>query len=94
MLDNPNIRLSMYRREYNQIYDTNYELVDLQDYVRFSMTETDNQYEYMLIADPRANNQMELAIGTNLMTGTYRLVFKLYDDDTLIGDITKYIIIK
>ena len=95
LLSNPNIRISIYRRLYNQIYETNYEIVDLQDYVRFSMTSTDDvNYEYMLISSPRATNQMELALGNSLLTGTYRLVFKLYDNDTLIGDVTEYIIIK
>ena len=94
LLSNPNIRLAMYRRRYDQIYDTNYELVDLQDYVRFPLTTTNNEYEYMLINSPRATNSMELAMGTNMLTGTYRLVFMLYDNDTLIGDVTEYIIIK
>ena len=94
MLTNPNIRISMYRRMYNQVYDTNYELVDLQDYVGPSLTTTTNNYEYMLINGPLAVNQRELALDTNLVTGTYRLVFKLYDGDTLIGDVIEYIIIK
>jgi hypothetical protein len=29
-----------------------------------------------------------------LRTGTYKLVFKLYDNNTFIGDVTRYIIIK
>jgi hypothetical protein len=29
-----------------------------------------------------------------LLTGTYRLVFSLYDNDTKIGDIIRYIIIR
>ena len=48
----------------------------------------------MLIEGPRPTNQMELAMDTGLLTGTYRLVFKLYDNDTLIGDVIDYIIIK
>ena len=94
LLDNPNIRISMYRRKYDQVYDTNYELVDLQDYVKFALTTTSNTSEYKLIDGPRPTNQMELAMDTGLLTGTYRLVFKLYDNDTLIGDVIDYIIIK
>jgi hypothetical protein len=29
-----------------------------------------------------------------MTTGTYRLVFKLYDNSTFIGDVTRYIIIR
>jgi len=94
MLNNPNIRISMYRRKYNQVYDTDYELVDLQDYVGLPLTTTNNVNEYLLINNPLANSTMELALDSQLLTGTYRLVFKLYDNNMLIGDVSEYIIVK
>ena len=94
MLEHPNIRLAMYRRRYNQIYDTNYDLVDLANYVDQSLFETSNTYEYMLISNPAATNTFNLSMKNELMTGTYRLCFRLYDNDVQIGEIIRYIIIK
>jgi hypothetical protein len=94
MLDNPNIRVALYRRKYDQIYDTRYDLVDLADYVDQDLFTTNNPKEYLLISNPPANSSFNLAMKEELLTGTYRLIFRLYDNDVLIGDITRYIIIK
>ena len=94
MLSNPSIRVMMYRRKYDQVYDTNYELVDFNDIMMYDFTETNTQYEYELINGPRPTNQLELAMDSQLLTGTYRLVFRLCDNDTVIGDVIQYIIIK
>ena len=94
LLDNPNIRLAMYRREYNEVYDTDYELVDLADYLNQTLSSTSNENEYLLIENPSATNSFTLLMKNELLTGTYRLVFRLYDDDTKIGEIIRYIIVK
>ena len=94
MLTNPSIRLAMYRRQYDQVYDTDYDLVDLQDYVSTTLTTTTNEKEYMLNANPDAVNSNTLALNDELLTGTYRLSFRLYDSDTMIGEINRYIVIK
>ena len=94
MLDNPNIRVALYRRKYDQIYDTRYDLVDLADYVDQDLFTTNNPKEYLLISNPPAHSSFNLAMKEELLTGTYRLIFRLYDNDVLIGDITRYIIIK
>ena len=94
LLENPNIRLSLYRRNYNDIYDTTYELVDLRDYLDQDLFGTENDKEYLLINDPNKYNDFTLKMSNKLLTGTYRLIFKLYDNDVLIGEITRYIIIK
>ena len=93
-LDNPNLRLAMYRRKYVNIYDTEYELVDFQDYSAFDLTTTNNLKEYLLLSEPAANNGFTYLLKNELITGTYRLSFRLYDDDTMIGEINRYIIIK
>ena len=36
----------------------------------------------------------EFTLNSNLTSGTYRLVFKLYDNDQLIDDDIKYVIVK
>lgn len=93
-LDNPNIRLAMYRRNYDEVYDTDYTLVDLQDFANQHLYPTSNTSEYLLISNPNANNEFTILLKNELLTGTYRLCFRLYDDNTQIGEIIRYIIIK
>ena len=93
-LDSPNIRIAMYRRQYDTIYDTDYDLVDLADYVDQTLVPTTNSKEYMLINNPNATNTFSIVMNDEMLTGTYRLAFRLYDDETMIGEIIRYIIIK
>lgn len=94
MLTNPNLRIAMYRRKYDQVYDTNYELVDLQDYASDALGTTTNAKEYILTYNPSATNNFTIHLNDNLLTGTYRLSFRLYDDSTYIGEVIRYIIIR
>ena len=94
LLDNPNIRIVMSRRKYDTIYSTEFETVDFQDYITDELDTTSNTYEYMLFDNPDATNSMSLDMETNLLTGTYRLAFRLYDNDTMIGEIYKYIVVR
>ena len=48
----------------------------------------------MISSNPTANNEYTLQFNSTLISGTYRLAFKLYDDDTEIGRIVRYIIVK
>ena len=94
LLDNPNIRVQMYRRKYDEIYDTDYDEADLQEYVDQTLNPSGNLYEYTLSTHPVASIDYIIKMKNQLQSGTYRLVFKLYDNNTLIGDVTRYIIIK
>ena len=94
LLSNPSIRLAMYRREYDEIYDTDYELVDLQDYATTVLTPSNNESEYILTSSPTAVNTKTIELENELITGTYRLSFRLYDNNTMIGEINRYIVIK
>ena len=40
------------------------------------------------------NDSFEFTLNSNLTSGTYRLVFKLYDNEQLIDDDIKYVIVK
>lgn len=93
-LNNPNIKIKLYRRKYDEIYDTNYELVDLKDYISNDLTSTNTDKMYLLISNPKKENSFTFTYKTNLKTGTYKLEFILYDNDTEIGSVDKYIVIK
>ena len=94
LLNNPSIRIAMYRRQYDEVYDTDYTLVDFQDYVVGDLTTTNIQYEYLLTGNPQAVNENLIRLESELLTGTYRLSFRLYDSNTMIGEINRYIVIK
>ncbi len=93
-LENPNITVSLYRRTYNDIYSKEYEKVDLQDYVTNTLQAVDKQKEYKAFDSPSSYQKYSLNLNTELITGTYKLVYKLYDEDTYVGEAYEYIIIK
>ena len=84
----------MYRREYDEVYDTDYELVDFADFISSNLTATSNTNEYLLVNNPASTNLVTLSMENSLQTGTYRLSFRLYDDNTMIGEVIRYIIVK
>jgi hypothetical protein len=93
-LTNPHINMKLYRRSYKSIYDTNYELVDLKDYVSNTLINSSNEEEYLVVSNPVNETSLNLLLKDNLKTGTYKLEFILYDNTTPIDSIQKYIIIK
>ena len=94
LLANPNITVSLERRKYDTIYAMEYEKVDLQDYVTTVLLAAENGNEYEVTSSPIANDTFLLALKNELTTGTYKLVFKLYDGKNYIGEAYDYIIIK
>ncbi len=92
-LANPNIRVTLYRRTYNDVYDTTYEKVDLAKLVTNKL-DLIGEEEYMFIDDPNTTSKKTLYLRTSLRSGTYRFEFSLYDNDNYIGNSYTYIIVK
>lgn len=93
-LSNPNIAVSLYRRDYSDVVSQQYNLVDLKDYVTTILTSTPREKEYEVSTNPVESSTYFLLVESNLTTGTYKLVFKLYDGNTYVGETYEYIIIK
>ena len=91
---NPSIRVSLLRRDYNEIYSNIYNLVDFKDYFTNDLSTTNRENVYMLFDNPQSTMSTVLYLKNNLMSGTYKITFALYDNNTFIGDVHKYIIIK
>lgn len=91
---NPNLRISLYRRDYSEVYSNTYNLVDLEDYFSDQFTETNLENVYMLFDPPTSTMTSIVHLKDNLTSGTYKVVFGLYDNNTFIGDVCKYIVIK
>ena len=91
---NPNIRVSLYRRDYQDIYSQKYNIVNLQDYVTEILKSTKNKNEYIAIENLTPTSKHTFTFKQNLTTGTYKLVYKLYDGENYIGEAYEYIVIK
>lgn len=90
----PSISVSLYRRDYDEVFSQTYTLVDLQDYVENGLVPTSKTKEYDVTKSPQATTTFTLTLKPNLVTGTYKLVYKLYDNDTYVGEDYEYIVIK
>lgn len=92
--ENTKICVSLYRRKYDEIYSYGYEMVDLADYVSTELTSTSTEKEYLVTDLVQASQNYTLTLKQGLKTGTYKIRFSLYDNDTLITSVDKPIIIK
>ena len=93
--------MALYRRKYDNVYTSEYELVNLRDYVTNSLTTSVNENEYLVTNSIQATQNFILNLkNTGLTTGTYKVVFNLYNFNTsdsthtLITKMEKPIIIK
>lgn len=93
LLDNPSIRVSLFRRDYDSVYANSYSKVDLLDYVSNSYVKSGDM-EYILLNNPGSSTNIFMDLRDNLVTGTYRLVFGIYDGDKRIGEVYRYLFIK
>lgn len=92
--ENPKIHVSLYRRDYSSIYSSTYSKVNLADYVSNTLTSTSIANEYLVTDSPQNSQNFTLRLKQNLTTGTYKIVFSLYDGDNYIGNVDKIVIIK
>ena len=90
----PSIYVSLYRRDYNEEYEKTYSKVDLADYVSNSLVQTNVENEYKIADNPTESTLSIFDFKENLVTGTYKLTYKLYDDGVFVGDAYEYIVIK
>ena len=93
-LANPNITVSLYRRKYDETYSQEYELVNMQDYITDTLTPATNTNEYVVTSNPTASSQYNYTFKDNLKSGTYKIVYKLYDGENYIGEDSEQIVIK
>ena len=94
VLSNPEIHISLKRRNYNTVFSTQYDLVDIKDYFTNEFTSTSIEKEYLLTKNPSDNTNLFLTTKPNLVSGTYKVVFSLYDGTNYIGEVYQYLIIK
>ncbi len=95
-LASPNLRLSLKRRMYDQVHSLNYQAVDISNYITHSYAPigTAGKYEYLLSNTLFDKQTYYLYLKENLVTGTYRVTFSLYDGSNFIGEVYNYIVIR
>ena len=94
VLENPSIRVSLYRRNYDTPYSLNYDLVDIKDFINYNYIDTTVDKEYIMLEKALSENNIFMSFKDNLKSGTYRLTFSIYDNNEYIGNIYKYLLIK
>lgn len=90
----PRITVALYRRDYSEEFSQEYQLVDFQDYVSYKLTRTNIEKEYVMSNDPKETTVKTYTLNENLMTGTYKIVYKLYDENIYVGEAFDYMVIK
>lgn len=101
VLSNPNVRVSLYKRDIDTSNSISYQEVDFNQvfssylfYANGSGYIGSSSYERVLTVSPDIDNNLIFAINEDVTSGTYKLDFKLYDGNQLIDDDFKYIIVK
>ena len=91
-LTNPNFRVEVYKRGITTIDATDYSSVPFSQLFTNSLS-TVSGNEVSISMDNLDEKDFEFQLQTNLTSGTYRIVFKLYDSNQLIDEETKYVIV-
>lgn len=88
---NPNIRLSLYKKDELTAYNQDYSIINLSDFTTDELTAySDNTYYVPIDLDVFNLN----LIVNNFENTGYRLIFELYDGDKKIGSIIKNFIVR
>lgn len=103
----PNLRVSLQRRLYDEEYSLKYEKVSIADFKKIfadqlKVANEENGEFYITepattLPDTMPSFSLTLNKGSeteHLKTGTYRIVFSMYDGDNFIGSVYRYLIIR
>lgn len=95
-VSNPNIRVSLYKKDKLTAYDQTYSILDLQEYSNTTLEKALDTI-YYAVKNPLEyeNNRFTLELDlTKLKKGGYKFVFELYNSNKKIGTIEKKFIIR
>ena len=91
-LNNPNIRLEVLKRDVSSISTTLYNSIPFNNLFTNRMVAA-NGNEVYLDMDGTTEKSFDFHLANGLTSGTYRLNFKLYDNNQLIDNDVKYVIV-
>ena len=93
-LNEPSITVSLYRRDYSEECSQTYSKVDLADYITDTLSEPVATNEYLLTDSPTSTITHQMHLKNDLMSGTYKITYKLYDGTNFVGEAYEYFVIK
>ena len=93
-LSNPNIRIEVYKRKVDDINSIEFESIPLENLFKNRLTSANNGNEHIVNIGNGTTGTVNLELQDNLISGTYRISFKLYDNNQIIDDDIKYVIVK
>ena len=91
VLSDPNLRVAVYKRKIDDENTTEFELVPFSDLFKNDLTGPVN--EKILSENPDEEESFDFELAEGLTSGTYRVVFELYDGDYLVDSDFEYIIV-
>lgn len=102
VLSRPNFRISLFKRSIDNKDSTSYEEIPIDSLFINNLTDASSMYEtiynYEKILNVSANGKTNLRFDfvplDQLISGTYKLTFKIYDNNQLIEEEDKYIIVR
>ena len=92
-LTHANLRVEVYRRSYATVLSTDFISVPFSNLFSNSMTIL-NENEVSLDMSGRTTKTFDFTLADELISGTYKIAFKLYDSNQLIDEDIKYVIVK
>ncbi len=96
VLINPNVRVSLYKRDIASRDSIVYEEIDFNTLFTNNLIPSSSRkyiHEKQLSLAVNNINNVDFKLHDKLTSGTYKLVFRLYDGDTLIEEENEYIIV-
>ena len=96
-LTNPNIRIALYKRDIENKDVNTYTEINIKQVFKdnfSSLSNPNTPYEVLLSNQVVPEQNIAFNYNNNLTSGTYRLVFRLYDNNQLIDEDQEYFIIK
>ena len=93
-LNNPNFRVEIYKRSTDDINSTTYQSVPFNSLFTNNLSSIGSSNEVALPITEEGEQSFDFVLSDNLTSGTYRVVFKLYDNNQLIDEDTKNVIVQ
>jgi len=100
VLKNPNIRIVIYKRDTSSSVSNDY--IEYEGYKLFSNSfsypplplSAQSPHEYIVTQNPTSEMEVIYTLKDELESGTYKIVFKLYDNNQVIDEDYEYIIVR
>lgn len=100
-LESPNLRVSIYKRDIDNKETTTYTEIDFNQLFNVELPQPSmngltngSTYEKLITTNITSQNDLTWPYAENMISGTYRIVLKLYDGNQWIDEDMEYIIVK